>query len=248
VLITEKENTMSLLDSLVQTALQSALGGSSQNQTQNLVKGVVGMLTNSSGGLSGLVSKLTQSGLGDIAASWIGKGDNKPVTPQQLEEALGADKVAELAKEAGIPEEKGAEVLSQVLPSVVNEMTPDGEVPDDSKIATISKIILGGVGIAGAAMAAKAVAGHFGSHEEADAAAEAAQSASASPSAAPQAAPTAEPQAQARTYTVVSGDTLSKIAKHYYGNANDWPKIFDANRDILSNPDRINIGQVLKIP
>ena len=51
-----------------------------------------------------------------------------------------------------------------------------------------------------------------------------------------------------RTHTVKSGDTLSKIAKSYYGNANQFPKIFDANRDKLSNPDQIRTGQVLVIP
>lgn len=53
---------------------------------------------------------------------------------------------------------------------------------------------------------------------------------------------------QAQTYTVVSGDNLSKIAKHFYGHANDWHVIFDANRDQLDDPDRIKPGQVLKIP
>lgn len=56
------------------------------------------------------------------------------------------------------------------------------------------------------------------------------------------------PDAAAQTYTVVSGDNLSKIAKHVYGNANEWHRIFDANRDQLDNPDRIVPGQTLKIP
>ena len=51
-----------------------------------------------------------------------------------------------------------------------------------------------------------------------------------------------------QTYTVVSGDNLSKIAKHFYGHANEWHRIFDANRDQISNPDLIKPGQVLKIP
>jgi len=50
-----------------------------------------------------------------------------------------------------------------------------------------------------------------------------------------------------QTYTVVAGDNLSKIAKQFYGSA-DWKRIFDANRDQLSNPDLIKPGQVLKIP
>jgi len=55
------------------------------------------------------------------------------------------------------------------------------------------------------------------------------------------------PAAQ-QTYTVAKGDSLSKIAKHFYGNANDWRRIFEANRDQISNPDLIQPGQVLKIP
>ena len=50
------------------------------------------------------------------------------------------------------------------------------------------------------------------------------------------------------TYTVVAGDNLSKIAKHFYGSASAWKRIFDANRDQLTDPDRIRPGQVLKIP
>ena len=50
------------------------------------------------------------------------------------------------------------------------------------------------------------------------------------------------------TYTVAKGDTLSHIAKHFYGKASRWQAIFDANRDQLDDPDRIRPGQVLKIP
>ena len=65
----------------------------------------------------------------------------------------------------------------------------------------------------------------------------------------PQPQVAAEPAvAAARTYTVKSGDTLSKIAKEFYGNANEYNKIFEANKDQLSSPDRINVGQELTIP
>ena len=53
---------------------------------------------------------------------------------------------------------------------------------------------------------------------------------------------------RARTYTVVSGDTLSKIAKREYGDANKWHAIYDANRDKIKNPDLIHPGQVLTLP
>jgi len=59
-------------------------------------------------------------------------------------------------------------------------------------------------------------------------------------------APLAQPSEQ--TYTVASGDSLSKIAKHFYGDANKWRRIFEANQDVLKDPDLIYPGQTLKIP
>jgi nucleoid-associated protein YgaU len=58
----------------------------------------------------------------------------------------------------------------------------------------------------------------------------------------------APPKPAVQSYTVQSGDTLSKISKHFYGDANSYMKIFDANKDQLSDPDKIKPGQVLKIP
>lgn len=60
-------------------------------------------------------------------------------------------------------------------------------------------------------------------------------------------APGVNPPA-AKTYTVVSGDSLSRSAKHVYGDANRWHDIFNANRDLLDNPDKIQLGQVPKLP
>ena len=58
----------------------------------------------------------------------------------------------------------------------------------------------------------------------------------------------AMPESESRFYTVKSGDTLSKIAKEMYGNANDYNKIFEANKPLLSDPNKIYPGQVLRIP
>jgi LysM repeat protein len=69
------------------------------------------------------------------------------------------------------------------------------------------------------------------------------------PSLAPKTAPPAEaPAAAAQTYTVQAGDTLSKISKQFYGDANQYMKIFNANKDQLNDPNMIRVGQVLKIP
>ena len=58
----------------------------------------------------------------------------------------------------------------------------------------------------------------------------------------------AQPTSTGKTYVVQKGDSLSKIAKHEYGNANDWRRIFEANKDVLKDPDVILPGQTLKIP
>jgi len=63
---------------------------------------------------------------------------------------------------------------------------------------------------------------------------------------APEKAP--EPVVEERIYEVVSGDTLGAISKKYYGKASDYMKIFEANKDILDNPDLIKVGQKLRIP
>jgi nucleoid-associated protein YgaU len=67
-------------------------------------------------------------------------------------------------------------------------------------------------------------------------------------SAAAQAASQAEAAPKTTSYTVQKGDTLSKISKQFYGDAGQYMKIFSANRDQLSDPDKIQVGQVLKIP
>ena len=72
---------------------------------------------------------------------------------------------------------------------------------------------------------------------------------SGSSSTAPAPTPVPDPAKSApRTYTVVSGDNLSKIAKSIYGDANKWREIYEANTDIIKDPDKIRPGQVLKIP
>lgn len=59
-----------------------------------------------------------------------------------------------------------------------------------------------------------------------------------------------EPQAEGSSeyYTIKSGDTLSAIAKHYYGDASKYPQLFEANREVIKNPDKIFVGQVIRIP
>ena len=111
------------------------------------------------GGVNGLVNKFQQAGLGDLAASWVGIGKNKNIMPDQLIHVLGKDKIAAMAQQLGIPESQGASVLSQVLPAMVDKLTPDGKAPESSNLETLGKVLLGGVN-------AGVVASYFGNKED----------------------------------------------------------------------------------
>lgn len=226
---------MSIFTEIVKSAIGANTSGQAEAQTQNLVNGALGMLE-SMGGIGGLVKTFQQAGLGDVAASWVGTGDNKSIQPDQISKVLGKDQIAALAQQAGIPESEGASVLSKVLPAMVDKLTPDGKEPESSNMATLGKVLLGGIGVA---VAAKVATSYFGNKEDEQ------QTTSASPAPASASVPET-PSGQ--TYTVVSGDTLSRIAKQFYNDGNQWQRIFDANRDILNNPDRIAPGQHLRIP
>jgi uncharacterized protein YidB (DUF937 family) len=84
-----------------------------------------------SGGLRELADRFQQSGHGDVADSWIGTGSNRPVTPQQVENALGRDTVNTLAEEAGVSDIDVLNGLSRDLPDAVDQLTPQGRIPED---------------------------------------------------------------------------------------------------------------------
>lgn len=81
------------------------------------------------GGLGGLLERLQRSGQGKTVDSWIGHGQNEPVSPGQLGNALGPNILKTLAERSGIPEEELVRQLSQVLPGVVDKLTPNGRLP-----------------------------------------------------------------------------------------------------------------------
>jgi uncharacterized protein YidB (DUF937 family) len=81
------------------------------------------------GGLNAIVAKLQQAGLGDQVKSWIGNGQNLPITAEQLQQVLGSDTVKQLAGRFNIPIDQLGPVLAQVLPAVVDHASPDGKLP-----------------------------------------------------------------------------------------------------------------------
>jgi len=90
---------------------------------------VVNQLIEKHGGLPGIVSQLQQQGLGPTVNSWIGSGPNQPISADQVHQAFGPDLIRELAARTGMNPQELAQKLSQVLPQVIDRMTPAGTVP-----------------------------------------------------------------------------------------------------------------------
>lgn len=127
---------MGLLDSVLSGVLGSMQGGQGGSLgagggNADLLKAVVGMLGNDAagGGLGGLVAKFQQSGLGDVVQSWISSGQNMPVSADQISNVLGNDTLSGLAERLGLNPADVAGQLSQVLPQVVDRLTPGGQMP-----------------------------------------------------------------------------------------------------------------------
>ena len=117
---------MGLLDGLV-----GELGGSLEGDAgahQDLLQGVMGMFANS-GGLAGLASAFQQGGLGHLVSSWISTGQNLPISAAQIMQVLGSDRIGQLAAKAGMSPQAAGASLAQLLPSLVDRMTPNGQIP-----------------------------------------------------------------------------------------------------------------------
>jgi len=92
---------------------------------------LMNMLSNNGaqGGLGGLADKFNQAGLGDVMNSWIGKGDNQPVSGDQLTTVLGTDTLGHIANQLGMNQGDAAGALSHILPGLIDQLTPHGQVP-----------------------------------------------------------------------------------------------------------------------
>lgn len=136
---------MGLLDSVLGAAAGSMMGGNQQQPQAGGLGGmlgglgglgallpvIVGMLGNDSqhGGLGGLLEKFNQAGMGDAAKSWVGHGDNAPISGDQLGQVLGGDMMGDIAAKLGLSHGDAAGQLANVLPGLVDKLTPHGQVP-----------------------------------------------------------------------------------------------------------------------
>jgi uncharacterized protein YidB (DUF937 family) len=121
---------MSFLEDIAGKELGSMLSSSSNP----LASSVMQMINNQPGGLSGLVQQFHDKGLGSLVSSWVGTGQNLPISADQIQHVLGSDQVKELAAKAGISPEAASSHLAQLLPMLVDKLTPNGQVPETSSL------------------------------------------------------------------------------------------------------------------
>ena len=96
-----------------------------------LMQALTGLLSNDGrqGGLTGLIAKFQQAGLGDVIGSWVGSGQNQAVSGEQLTNVLGTDAMAGLAEKLGMSQGDAAGQLSNILPGLIDKLTPQGQAP-----------------------------------------------------------------------------------------------------------------------
>lgn len=144
---------MGLLDGLLGNVLGAALGGNrEQSQAQDPLSAILGGLTGGrggstgnvllqlglsmlqqQGGLGGVLGKFRENGMGAQADSWVGTGQNMNISPDQLEQVFGSGALGDIAAKLGMSQEQAGSAMSQVLPELVNQLTPQGQVTPDSE-------------------------------------------------------------------------------------------------------------------
>jgi uncharacterized protein YidB (DUF937 family) len=116
---------------LFDQVLGSALNGLGGNAGGNNLQEIVMQLINDPkiGGLEGLVKAFQSGGLGEIVNSWVGTGQNLPVSAEQLQSVLGAEQLGAVASQLGVSQGEAGGQLAELLPKVVDLLTPNGQIP-----------------------------------------------------------------------------------------------------------------------
>ncbi len=98
------------------------------------------------GGLGDVINAFNRSGLGDVMSQWISTGPNPPISGDQLSQALGSDVIAQVAQKAGVGHADASSALAAVLPSLIDHLTPNGQVPDANALQSALGGLLANIG------------------------------------------------------------------------------------------------------
>ena len=114
---------MGLFDSIL-----SSFTGKSDSADANPLGAALASLLEKNGGIQGLMAKFSQCGLGDIFSSWVGLGENKSISQDQINSLLGSDQISAIAKSLGVDPSLASGFLADHLPKIVDKLTPSGQV------------------------------------------------------------------------------------------------------------------------
>lgn len=126
---------MGLLDSILGSLSNSGAGSGSGNEMLDTVLKFVNDPAH--GGLPGLVQSFQDKGLGGIVESWVSTGQNLPISADQLAQGLGGDKLGSLAQSLGMDQGDLSSKLSELLPNVVDKLTPSGQIPAENDLGSL---------------------------------------------------------------------------------------------------------------
>ncbi len=123
---------MGLFDQLKE-GIAAKLGGSSG--LSDVLEHAMNLVNDpATGGFAGLVETFKSKGLGDVMSSWISTGKNLPISPDQIKQVLGSDIVQQIAGKAGLSKDAVSQHLSELLPQLIDKLTPNGKLPDAGQI------------------------------------------------------------------------------------------------------------------
>jgi uncharacterized protein YidB (DUF937 family) len=108
------------------------LGGGNQPQRGNLLLQLALSMLQQNGGLEGILGKFREGGLSQQADSWVGTGQNMNVSADQLQQVFGSSTISDLASRLGMSEQQAGSEMARLLPEVINRLTPEGQVPENS--------------------------------------------------------------------------------------------------------------------
>ena len=140
---------MGMLDGLMDSALGGLLGGGGAAGQQSPLLQMALQLLQQNGGIGGMVDKFRQAGYAQQADSWVSTGENQPIAPDALQQALGQGELGDIASKLGLSTGAAAGGLASILPQIIDRMTPHGQIPDDHNdlvsqaLATLQKTRMG---------------------------------------------------------------------------------------------------------
>jgi uncharacterized protein YidB (DUF937 family) len=112
--------------------IAGAFGGKSDGTPQSAPLVILQALASQEGGIAGLLQKFGGAGLGDAVQSWVGNGQNAPISADTVHQVLGSGMIQQIAEKLGIPADQASSLVAEHLPQVVDGLTPNGEVPPHS--------------------------------------------------------------------------------------------------------------------